>query len=98
MAATGEVKVKKRIRKMLEASKAYFAMPVGSGYGNSGVPDFLVCHKGQFIGIEAKSGTGVTTTLQDHNLKQIRDAGGKTLIINENNLDTLQEMLDGTSN
>lgn len=95
MASTGEVKVKKRIRKMLEASKTYFAMPIGTGYGNSGVPDFLVCHHGQFIGIEAKSGDGKTTALQEMNLRKIQAAGGKTLIVNEHNLFELQELLDG---
>lgn len=94
MASTPEVKVKKRIRKILEASKAYFAMPIGTGYGNSGVPDFLVCHKGRFIGIEAKAGAGVTTALQDAHLAAIRKAGGETLIVNEHNLDKLQELLD----
>jgi hypothetical protein len=30
-------------------------MPIGTGYGNSGVPDFLVCHGGEFLAIEAKA-------------------------------------------
>ncbi len=94
MASTAEAKVKKRIRKILEESKTYFAMPIGTGYGNSGVPDFLVCHKGKFIGIEAKANGGVTTALQDMNLQKIRDAGGATLIVNEYNLDELKELLD----
>lgn len=94
MASTGEVKVKKRIRKMLEASKAYWAMPIGTGYGNAGVPDFLVCHNGHFIGIEAKSGEGKTTALQEMNLQKIRDAGGKTLIVNEENLAELEVLLN----
>ena len=95
MASTAEVKIKKRIRKILEESKTYFAMPIGTGYGNSGVPDFLVCHNGRFIGIEAKAGDGKTTALQDMNLQKIRDAGGKALVVNEHNLSELQELLDG---
>ena len=95
MAATPEVKVKKRIRAILEKSKAYFAMPIGTGYGNSGVPDFLVCHKGRFIGIEAKAGASVPTALQEMNMQRIREAGGHTLVVNESNLDKLQELLDG---
>jgi pantoate kinase len=89
------VKVKKRIRKILEESKTYFAMPIGTGYGNSGVPDFLVCHKGRFIGIEAKANGGQATALQLMNLQKIRDAGGTSLIVNEHNLDELKELLDG---
>lgn len=95
MASTAEVKVKKRIRKILEESKTYFAMPIGTGYGNSGVPDFLVCHKGRFIGIEAKANGGQATALQLMNLQKIRDAGGTSLIVNEHNLDELKELLDG---
>lgn len=95
MASTAEVKVKKRIRKILEESKTYFAMPIGTGYGNSGVPDFLVCHKGKFIGIEAKANGGQATALQLMNLQKIRDAGGTSLIVNEHNLDELKELLDG---
>ena len=89
------MKVKKRIRKILEESKTYFAMPIGTGYGNSGVPDFLVCHKGKFIGIEAKANGGQATALQLMNLQKIRDAGGTSLIVNEHNLDELKELLDG---
>lgn len=95
MASTAEVKVKKRIRKILEESKTYFAMPIGTGYGNSGVPDFLVCHKGRFIGIEAKANGGQATALQLMNLQKIRDAGGTSLIVNEHNLDELKELFDG---
>lgn len=95
MASTAEVKIKKRIRKILGESKTYFAMPIGTGYGNSGVPDFLVCHKGRFIGIEAKANGGQATALQLMNLQKIRDAGGTSLIVNEHNLDELKELLDG---
>lgn len=95
MSTTPESKVKKNIRKLLDASRTYWFMPVQSGYGVRGVPDFLVCHQGQFIGIEAKSGDGKTTALQEMNLQKIRDAGGKTLVVNEENLQALQELLDG---
>ncbi len=95
MAATPEARLKKHIRKILEESKTYFAMPIGTGYGNSGVPDFLVCHKGRFIGIEAKANGGQATALQLMNLQKIRDAGGTSLIVNEHNLDELKELLDG---
>ena len=94
MAATPEAKVKKQIRKILEAAHAYYAMPIGTGYGNSGVPDFLVCHQGRFIGIEAKAGKGQTTALQEKHLADIRAAGGMTFVINETNLNQLEEFLN----
>ena len=64
MASTPEVKVKKQIRKLLETSGAYYAMPMGTGYGSSGVPDFLCCVNGKFVAIEAKAGKGEVTALQ----------------------------------
>lgn len=93
--ATPEANVKRQIRKILDTTRAYYAMPIGTGYGNSGVPDFLVCHNGQFIGIEAKAGKGKTTALQEKHLQDIRDAGGQTLVVNETNLHQLKELLDG---
>lgn len=70
-------------------------MPIGTGYGSSGVPDFLACHEGHFIGIEAKAGKGKTTALQEDNMRRIRESGGTTLVVNENNLDELKQLLGG---
>lgn len=70
-------------------------MPIGTGYGSSGVPDFLVCHEGHFVGIEAKAGKGKTTALQEDNMRRIRESGGTTMVVNENNLDELKQLLGG---
>ena len=83
--STPEVKVKKAIRKMLDESGAYYAMPIGTGYGNSGVPDFLICSGGRFIAVEAKAGDNKPTALQERELQHIRDAGGTVFVINETN-------------
>jgi len=93
MASTPEVAVKKKIRKLLDAAGAYYAMPIGTGYGNSGVPDFVICHKGRFIAVEAKAGSNKPTALQELHLARIRAAGGIALVINETNMDTLQKEL-----
>lgn len=90
MAATPESKVKAKIKAILKANNIYYAMPIGTGYGNSGVPDFLCCVHGYFIAIEAKAGTGTTTALQEKNLRQIEASGGVSLVINENNLDDIE--------
>ena len=93
MASTPEVLVKKKIRKLLDEAGAYYAMPIGTGYGNSGVPDFLICHKGKFIAVEAKAGTNKPTALQELHLEKIRARGGIALVINETNLDALKQEL-----
>lgn len=90
MSATPEAKVKKQIRKLLDEIGAYYAMPVGSGFGNSGVPDFLVCYEGRFLAIEAKAGKGKTTALQDQHIERIRRSGGSALIINETNIEDIR--------
>lgn len=94
MASTPEAKVKKRIRQLLDIKQAYYAMPMGTGYGNSGVPDFLICHRGRFIAVEAKAGTNKPTLLQETHMQRIRDAGGIALVINENNINELAELLE----
>jgi hypothetical protein len=68
MAATPEAKVKAKIKKILKDNNVYFAMPIGTGYGSSGVPDFLCCVNGNFLAVEAKAGKGTTTALQDKNI------------------------------
>lgn len=93
MAATPEAKVKKSIKKLLADSKAYFAMPIGTGYGNAGVPDFLCCVNGHFLAIEAKAGRGTTTALQDKHIADIHTAGGRAIVVNEDGLDRLATLL-----
>lgn len=93
MAQTPERKVKSLVRKVLEELGAYYVMPVTGGYGNSGAPDFLVCLRGRFIGIECKAGKGRTTALQEKNLSQITQSGGIALVINEDGVGTLKQDL-----
>ena len=93
MATTPEAKVKTKIKAILKAHNVYYAMPIGTGYGNSGVPDFLCCVNGKFVAIEAKAGKGEATALQLKNLGDINRAGGYTLIIRENNLEYLTNVI-----
>lgn len=93
MATTPEAKVKAKIKKILTEHNVYYAMPMGTGYGNSGVPDFLCCIKGKFLAIEAKAGKGTTTALQEKNLKFIRESGGLTAVIYETNIADLEKFV-----
>jgi pantoate kinase len=93
MATTPEAKVKAKIKAILKAHNVYYAMPIGTGYGNSGVPDFLCCVNGKFLAIEAKAGKGVPTALQLKNMQAINTAGGYTCIINETNLEYLTNVI-----
>ena len=90
---TPESKVKARVKKILAELGAYYAMPVTGGFGNSGVPDFLICIKGKFYGIECKANGGKPTALQLKHLDDIRKAGGIALVIDETNVETLRKEL-----
>jgi len=93
MAMTPEAKVKKKVVTILKDAGAYYFYPVTGGYGSSGVPDIVACYRGTFIGIECKAGNGKPTKLQEKNLEMIRDAGGWSLVINENNIAAVVETL-----
>ena len=93
MASTPEAKVKEKIKKILKENNVYFAMPMGTGYGNSGVPDFLCCVGGHFLAIEAKAGKGIPTALQEKNMRDIKAAGGLAMVVNENNFDFLSQTI-----
>ena len=99
MATTPEGKVKKAVRQVLDGLGAYYVMPVTGGYGKQGAPDFLVCHKGLFFGIETKAGKGKLTTLQEINLQKIIEAGGVSLVVREGDVQYLPSLLTtGESN
>ena len=86
MAATPESKVKAKIHAALKAVGAYAVNYIGGQYAKAGTPDILACLDGRFIGIEAKAGTNKPTLLQIMALREIDEAGGLSLVINENNL------------
>ena len=93
MAQTPEAKVKAKIKTILKTHGVYYAMPIGTGLGNSGVPDFLCCVHGFFVAIEAKAGKGEPTALQYKNLGDVIKAGGYSCIIKENNLHFLERVI-----
>lgn len=93
MASTPESRIKGVIKGILDGHGAYRVMPVSNGMGAHGVPDFLVCIAGRFVGIEAKAGKGKPTALQMSNLRRILAAGGSALVINEHNVQHLDGWL-----
>ena len=90
-----EADVKKEIKKILVLADAWYFMPVQTGYGVMGIPDFIVCHRGMFIGIEAKFGKNKESAWQVKQGARIMHAGGMYVVINEKNIDQLSEILDG---
>ena len=87
---TPEGKVKKKVVDVLKRLGAYYFSPVTGGFGRSGVPDIVACYNSKFIGIECKAANNKPTALQVKNLNDIIAQGGIALVINEDNLDTLE--------
>jgi hypothetical protein len=90
---TPEAKVKRKVVDTLKRFNVYYFYPVTRGYGASGVPDIVACVAGQFVGIECKAGNNKPTALQKRNLEQIETAGGRTLVINEDNTDAVGDLI-----
>lgn len=93
MAATPESKVKKQVVEILKREGVYYFYPVTGGFGRSGIPDIICCLNGRFFGIECKAGTNKPTALQEAEMARIRHAGGKTLVVNETNLNDVKELV-----
>jgi hypothetical protein len=92
MAMTPEGKVKEVVKKFLKEKGIYYIMPATGGYGSSGAPDIVVCHKGKFYGLEVKSGENKPTALQMDNLNRIEKNGGYAFVINESNVNDYMEV------
>jgi hypothetical protein len=94
---TPEAAVKNDVKKLLSKMKAWFFMPVQTGYGKTGVPDVLACVPytirpedvgktiGVFVGVETKApGKRHTVTpLQQRELHAIANAGGIALVCDD---------------
>ena len=92
---TPEKKVKNAVVKILKEYKdLYYFYPVMGGYGASGIPDIVGCYYGRFFAIECKAGKGKTTALQEKNIAQIREAGGRVMVVNEDNIQDVRVRLD----
>jgi len=90
---TPEARVKKVVVQQLKDMGAYYFYPVTGGYGRSGVPDIVGCYAGLFFGVECKAGKNKPTPLQEKNLKEIAEAGGLALVVNEENMRTVRELI-----
>jgi Holliday junction resolvase len=94
VAATPEKKVKDAVVKVLKQYGVYNFFPVTGGFGRSGIPDIVCCHKGNFLAIECKAGKNTTTALQNAEIAKINTAGGVALVVSEKNIDDVAKLLD----
>ena len=90
---TPEGVIKKQVKEILSEVGAWYCMPVGSGYGKSAVPDFIICYQGYFIAIETKAGSKQATAIQAREISRIQATEGLAFVINETNIGRLKEWL-----
>lgn len=85
MALTPEGRVKAAVRKWLDARGVWYYMPVQTGMGKTGIPDFVCCWGGRFLAIETKA-PGKRANLsanQERQIQEIHKAGGAAVVIDD---------------
>lgn len=93
MARTPEGRVKARVSKLLQSvTDLYYWMPVVSGYGGTTL-DYVGCYRGYYFTIETKAPGKHPTPRQSVVLGSVRRAGGKTFIIDSEDLSELEAWL-----
>lgn len=93
MGMTPEGHVKRKVKAILDAHGIWYFNPFMSGYGRAGIPDFICCMDGKFIGIECKAGDNEPTALQTRELEAIAANGGFTFVVRESNMSELDKKL-----
>lgn len=90
-----EADVKAEVKKILKRLGIWYFMPVPTGYGVQGIPDFICCADGVFVAIETKFGSNKPTKWQQIRLAEIGMAGGFAWVIDEESVLDLEERLRG---
>lgn len=73
---TAEGRIKKELRQYLTDIGAFWSNVQGGPGSKPGDPDMVVCYKGIYIGIEAKTDVGKQSDIQRLREKEIHRAGG----------------------
>lgn len=92
-----ESDVKQAVKDVLATygDKIWWFMPVPTGFGVQGVPDFVCSFAGRFVGIETKFGSNGLTKFQIKQMDSIIKTGGMHMVINERNVKDLKAVVDG---
>lgn len=83
MPRTPEGAVKDDVKKWFKNRNIWYYMPVQNGMGVTGIPDFICCWNGKFVGVECKAPGKIDNLSenQKHQIEAIRRAGGKAIVI-----------------
>lgn len=89
---TPEGRLKREIKAYLNAKGIYWAIIPEGSYGKSGDPDLIVCYKGLFVGLEAKTYDGHQSNIQKVRQREIEDSGGVYAIVRS--VEEVEKVLD----
>ena len=89
---TPEGRLKKEIKALLDERGAFWSLIPGGSYAKTGDPDIVVCYKGRYVGIEAKTPVGMQSQWQRLREEQIKAAGGVYILARST--DDVRAMLD----
>jgi hypothetical protein len=79
---TPESAIKRHITAYLKTIEGlWYTHIAGSGYGRAGVPDYVLCYRGRFIGLEVKAPGGQPSPFQKREIDAINSCGGDALVV-----------------
>lgn len=90
-----EADVKAAVKQILTelGPSAWWFMPVPTGFGVQGVPDFVCSVAGRFVGIETKFGDNELTKWQLKQMQGIMGSGAAYFIVTEHSVHELKNTL-----
>lgn len=91
---TPEGRIKAACKAEFKKRGIWYCMPMGSGYGGHGIPDFVCCYRGSFLAVEAKApgARHRTTELQKLQIAGVKKARGVAIVVDD--VTQLIEVLD----
>ena len=79
---TPEQKIKRKVSTLFKQYNVWYFMPASNGFGKAGIPDYIACVDGHFLGVECKSdSTKKPTALQIRQGELIQEANGVWLVV-----------------
>lgn len=92
---TPEGKVKENLKKIYRkfGDAVVLVQPLGTVFNRVGVHDHILCVRGRFLAVEAKSGDNNLTGAQALFGREVLAAGGACVMVNEDRLDEFHDLL-----